>query len=203
MHRPQSVIRLAAAGLVALAMLTAACGNDDNGTGGTTAGGTTTEGTTPPTTTGGTTTPTTTGGATTGTTTGATTGGSGGKATVSATDVGGLGTVLVDSRGFTLYHLKGETKSKLQCEGGCLEAWPPLVAKGAPTAGEGADGELATIDRAGIGKQVTYDGLPLYTFAGDSKPGEANGQGVSDVWFAVTPSGEDAGAGAPSRGYGY
>jgi predicted lipoprotein with Yx(FWY)xxD motif len=193
MHRPQSVIRLAAAGLVALAMLTAACGNDDTGSGGTTATGTTTGSTT-----GGATT-----GTTTGPTTGATTGGSGGGATVSATEVGGLGTVLVDSRGFTLYHLSGETDSTFKCTGGCLDAWPPLVAKGAPTAGEGADGELATIDRPGVGTQVTYDGLPLYTFAGDSKPGEANGQGVSGAWFAVTPSGEDAGGGAPSRGYGY
>jgi predicted lipoprotein with Yx(FWY)xxD motif len=202
MQRPQTVIRMAAAGVVALALLASACGkSDDNGSGGTTGSGATTAGTT----TGGTTTPATTGGATTGgTTTGTTTGGgAGGKATVSAKEVGGLGTVLVDSRGFTLYHLDGETDSKFQCEGGCLDAWPPLVAKGAPTAGEGADGELATIDRPGVGKQVTYDGLPLYTFAGDSKPGEANGQGVSDVWFAVTPSGENAGGGAPSRGYGY
>jgi len=198
MHRPQTVIRMAAAGLVALALLASACGNSgDNGSGGTTGSGTTTAGTT----TGG----TTTGGATTGGATGSTTGGgSGAGATVSAKQVGGLGVVLVDSRGYTLYHLTGETGSSFTCEGGCLDAWPPLLTKGTVKNGEGANGELGIVNRPGVGTQVTYDGLPLYTFAGDSKPGEANGQGVQNAWFAVTPSGEDAGGGAPSRGgYGY
>ena len=166
--------------VIAVALVASACGNksDDTGSGGksTTAAQPTTAG-------------------------GGETGGSGG-ATVAAAKVGELGMVLVDSRGFTLYHLDGETATKFTCTGGCAEAWPPLEASGKPTAGDGATGELSTASRPDGGTQVTYDGLPLYTFAGDKAPGQANGQGVQGAWFAVTPSGDDAGS-ATMGGGGY
>jgi predicted lipoprotein with Yx(FWY)xxD motif len=184
--RAPTMVRMAGVALVALALVASACGKDDgSGSGGTTTGAATT--------TGGTSAPQESGG------------GSGG-GSVSAKSVGSLGTVLVDSRGFTLYHLEGETSTKFTCTGGCLDAWPPLEASGEPTAGDGATGELGTADRPDGITQVTYDGLPLYTFSGDSAPGQANGQGVQGAWFAVTPAGENAtgdsmGGGGGYRGY--
>lgn len=173
--RPASVIRLAAVGLVALALVASACGkSNDTGSGGTTTGGSTTNG----------------GGSTTG---GTTMGGaSSSSATVATAKVGSLGTVLVDANGMTLYHLDGETASKFVCTGGCTSAWPPVQSAGTPNAGDGATGTLDTVMRPDGITQVTYDGLPLYTFSGDSKPGDANGQGVQGAWFAVTPDGKDA-----------
>lgn len=183
-----TMVRMAGVALVALALVASACGKDDgNGSGGTTTGGGTS--TSAPQESGATSAPATTGQ------------GSGG-ATVAAAKVGTLGTVLVDSRGFTLYHLEGETATKITCTGSCEQAWPPLEASGEPTAGDGASGELGTAERPDGSMQVTYDGLPLYTFTGDTAPGQANGQGVQNVWFALTPAGENAtGDGMSGRGY--
>ena len=177
MNRPQSksVLRMTGVLVIALALLAGACGKkDESGSGGTTT-------------------------TTTGTTSGTTTGGGSGS-TVEAKSVGSLGMVLVDSRGLTLYHLTGETASKFTCTGGCVDAWPPLEASGTPSGGSGATGTISTAMRPDGISQVTYDGLPLYTFSGDSKPGDANGQGVQGAWFAVTPDGKDAGAGSGSGG---
>src|SRR5438093_13037399 len=71
----------------------------------------------------------------------------GSKAVVQTAGVGTLGTVLVDARGFTLYHLTGETDSNIMCTGGCAGTWPPLEASGTPAAGAGATGTLATVHR--------------------------------------------------------
>ena len=126
-----------------------------------------------------------------------TSGGGGSSATVDAANVGSLGMVLVDSKGLTLYHLTGETTTKFICTGGCTSAWPPLEATaGTPTAGSGVTGTLDTALRPDGRQQVTYDGMPLYTFSGDTKPGDMNGQGVQGAWFALTPDGNDAGGGA-------
>jgi predicted lipoprotein with Yx(FWY)xxD motif len=129
---------------------------------------------------------------------GGTTSGGGSSATVMAKNVGALGMVLVDSKGFTLYHLTGETVSKLMCTAACVQAWPPLKASGSPTGGSGATGTLSTAMRSDGISQVTYDGLLLYTFSGDTQPGQANGQGIEGKWFAVTPAGKAAGSGGGS-----
>jgi predicted lipoprotein with Yx(FWY)xxD motif len=130
-------------------------------------------------------------------------GNSGGSAgAIVAKSVDGLGTVLVDSKGFTLYHLEGETTSHFVCTGSCVATWPPLAASGTPTAGSGAAGKLGTVQRPDGTTQVTYDDLPLYTFSGDAAPGDSNGEGVQGVWFAVTPAGESAKAGSGSSGGG-
>jgi predicted lipoprotein with Yx(FWY)xxD motif len=98
----------------------------------------------------------------------------------------GLGsTVLVDRQGLTLYSLSAERNGKLICTGGCLQLWHPLsVAAGATPTGVGS---LGTITRPDGTRQVTYKGLPLYTFANDRKPGDAKGQGFKDVgtWRAA------------------
>jgi predicted lipoprotein with Yx(FWY)xxD motif len=122
-------------------------------------------------------------------------------ATVEAKSVPGVGMVLVDSNGLTLYYLKGETASSIMCTGGCASAWPPLVVPAGtqPTAGSGVTGQLGTVSRPdGAGLQVTYEGSPLYTFASDSA-GQASGQGVSG-FFAMTPAGA-TGSTATSSGY--
>jgi len=127
---------------------------------------------------------------------------SSGSPTVRAQSVGSMGMVLVDSRGFTLYYLKGESASSIQCTGSCASSWPPLlISSGAkPTAGPGVSGTLGTAKRPDGGTQVTFDGMPLYTFQGDAGPGQATGQGVSNFFVATATTGA-GGAGSPG-GYG-
>jgi predicted lipoprotein with Yx(FWY)xxD motif len=97
-------------------------------------------------------------------------------------------TVLVNAQGITLYHLSGEQNGKWICtSAGCVQAWHPLTAQagGSPS---GSVGSLATVKRPDGTIQVTYKGMPLYTFAHDQRPGDAKGQGIKDVgtWTAVT-----------------
>jgi predicted lipoprotein with Yx(FWY)xxD motif len=112
-------------------------------------------------------------------------------ATLKATTVGSLGTILVaGSNGMTVYTFTSDTKDSgtSACTGGCLQRWPALTvpAGSTPTAGDGVTGTLGTITRADDGTtQVTYNGLPLYFFSGDSAPGDANG--VYPNWEAVKP----------------
>ncbi len=91
-----------------------------------------------------------------------------------------LGPVLVGPNGLTLYTHAGDTASSSSCTGGCATAWPPLtVAAGAAaTGGTGVSGSFATLTRADGTTQVTYNGLPLYGWQSDSKPGDVTGQGV-------------------------
>jgi predicted lipoprotein with Yx(FWY)xxD motif len=95
-------------------------------------------------------------------------------------------TVLVDSHGMTLYHLSAEQQGKFICTtSACLQVWHPLTvtAAGTPTGSVA----VATVKRPDGSVQVTYKGEPLYTFAQDTAPGQANGQGIKDVgtWSAV------------------
>ena len=101
-----------------------------------------------------------------------------------------LGTVLVNSKGLTLYLFKGDTSKHLGCTGKCLTAWFPITGTGSAS-GSAKASELGTGKR-GSGTQVTYGGHPLYTFVGDTKPGQINGQGLKlngNLWYVVSPSG--------------
>ena len=99
-----------------------------------------------------------------------------------------LGEILVDADGRTLYAFTKDKGDQSACSGGCATSWPALT--GTATAGTGAQASLlATSTQANGTDQVTYDGRPLYYFAGDTKPGDTNGQAVGNVWFAVTASG--------------
>ena len=104
-----------------------------------------------------------------------------------------LGTVLVDSKGRTLYLFKADQGTKSACSGACASAWPPLRVSGEPTVGGGATAsKLGTTQRSDGQPEVTYNGHPLYTYTGDSKPGDVNGQGLTAFgasWFALSPSG--------------
>jgi predicted lipoprotein with Yx(FWY)xxD motif len=94
-------------------------------------------------------------------------------------------TILTTLKGKTLYSLSAETKGRFICTGACLASWKPLVVPaGVKPMGPVA---LSTRKRPDGRTQVTYKGLPLYSFNGDTKPGEANGQGLKDVgtWHAA------------------
>jgi len=93
----------------------------------------------------------------------------------------GLGPVLTGPNGLTLYTHAGDTATSSTCTGGCATAWPPLtVAAGASaTAGTGVTGTLGTLTRPDGTTQVTYNGMPLYGWKSDTKPGDVTGQGVN------------------------
>jgi predicted lipoprotein with Yx(FWY)xxD motif len=127
--------------------------------------------------------------------------GGGGSGTIASAEVGGVGTVLVDSEGMTVYLFTPDEGTTSTCYGGCEAAWPPVVAEGQPTAGEGASSSaLGTTKRKDGTMQVTYNGHPLYTFSGDTAPGEAIGQENDGTWFVLDESGEAVKGGAPSGG---
>ncbi len=119
----------------------------------------------------------------------------GAAAIVSAAAVGDLGTVLVDSKGLTLYDFHKD-KGKSACYGACAKVWPPLITEGKPQVGEGATAaKLGTTKRKDGTLQVTYAGWPLYTYEADKKPGDANGNDIDSFgaeWYALLPSGEEA-----------
>ncbi len=101
-----------------------------------------------------------------------------------------LGAYLAGEDGKALYLLTRDTQNTTTCSGGCATAWPPfeLDPGETVTSGDGVTGKLATITRADDGKgQVTYNGIPLYYFAGDAAAGDVKGQGVKGVWFLVAP----------------
>ena len=111
-----------------------------------------------------------------------------GDATVAVAETD-LGEVLVNAEGMTLYLFTQDTADASACTGSCVGAWPPLT--GEPVAGDGVDQSLlGTAPRTDGDPLVTYNGHRLYTYSGDSAPGDTTGQGVGDVWFAVTPAGE-------------
>jgi predicted lipoprotein with Yx(FWY)xxD motif len=125
-------------------------------------------------------------------------------ASVGTAKVGNLGTVLVDGTGLTLYLFQSDHGSTSSCTGSCASTWPALTTSGDATATDGADSSmLGTTTRDDGSTQVTYNGHPLYLYSGDSAPGDANGEGISDVWFAVTTQGTPAmAASAGGGGYG-
>lgn len=106
-----------------------------------------------------------------------------------------LGEILVDGDGMTLYLFEPDEQGPSTCYDDCEANWPPLVTDGEPAAGDGADPDLlGTTDRDDGTTQVTYDGWPLYHWAGDEAEGDTNGQGVQDVWWVLDPA-----AGTPIR----
>ena len=136
------------------------------------------------------------------------TGGSaaGGATTISTATVSGVGKVLVDGNGMTLYTLGTESSGTIKCTGSCAQSWPPVLLTGgatAATAGSGVDAsKLGTIDRPDGGTQVTYNGMPLYLWVGDTAPGQATGQGVAGFSVA-TAAGAAAASASGSTGGGY
>ena len=130
--------------------------------------------------------------------------------TVKAAKVSGT-MVLTNSQGFVLYWFAPDTSTTSKCNGSCATFWPPM--KG-PVSGSGVKGMFGTITRSDGSTQATFDGHPLYTYKGDTKPGVATGNGLNingGVWHEVTATG-GAPASHPSSsptsssgggGYGY
>ena len=105
----------------------------------------------------------------------------------------GLGTVLVDAKGSTLYLFEADKTTKSTCYGACAGVWPPLTATGAPKAGPHVvASELGTTKRTDGTTEVTYHGHPLYYYAGDAQPGDTKGQALNQFgaeWYVLAPSG--------------
>jgi predicted lipoprotein with Yx(FWY)xxD motif len=116
-----------------------------------------------------------------------------------------LGMILVDQSGQTLYRYTPDGTGKTTCTGECATAWPPLTLPSGTTHAGAADGvtatALGTVTRPGGALQVTFDGMPLYRFLGDTKSGDTKGQGVDGTWFVVSPTATPAAApAAPASG---
>jgi predicted lipoprotein with Yx(FWY)xxD motif len=128
---------------------------------------------------------------------------------VSTASSASLGTFLVGPGGMTLYTHAGDGANMSTCSGGCLTAWPPLsVTSGQqPTAGPGVTGHLGSFVRTDGAAQVTYNGWPLYSWPGDTKPGDTTGQGIGGFSVAtadVSPPAQYSPAAPSGSGtYGY
>jgi predicted lipoprotein with Yx(FWY)xxD motif len=99
-------------------------------------------------------------------------------------------TVITNGKGFTLYWFAPDTPTKSNCSGTCAQYWPPVT--GRPAAGPGVTGTVGTITRSDGSTQATYNGHPLYTYIGDSAPGQAHGNNLNlngGLWHEVTVSG--------------
>ena len=126
--------------------------------------------------------------------------------TVKTAAIGGA-TVLTNSKGFTLYSFAPDTPTTSKCNGTCAQNWPPV--KGPATAA-GVTGTFGTITRSDGSTQATFDGHPLYTFAGDTAPGQNKGNGLNaagGLWHEITTSGtapaDSSSSGSAGGGYGY
>jgi predicted lipoprotein with Yx(FWY)xxD motif len=114
--------------------------------------------------------------------------------------IGGA-TVLTSASGFTLYSFAPDTSTTSNCNGTCAQNWPPVTG---PATASGVTGTFGTIKRADGSVQATFDGHPLYTFAGDTAPGQNKGNGLNvngGLWHEITTSGT-APAGSSSSGSG-
>lgn len=130
-------------------------------------------------------------------------------ATVKAANVSGLGTILVDGQGRTIYLFQRDTSPASTCTGACIANWPAVTTHGMPQAtGDVAAGELGVSKRSDGTTQVTYAGHPLYHYAGDDAAGDAHGQGLNffgALWYVVGTDGSaittQASSGGSPGGY--
>jgi predicted lipoprotein with Yx(FWY)xxD motif len=120
--------------------------------------------------------------------------------------IGGA-TVLTNAEGFTVYSFAPDTPTKSNCNGTCAQNWPPVQG---PATASGVTGTFGTIKRSDGSTQATFDGHPLYTFAGDTAPGQAKGNGLNvagGLWHEITTSGTapvgSSSSGSGGGGYGY
>lgn len=102
-----------------------------------------------------------------------------------------LGTILVDGKGDTVYEFTSDTANsgKSTCYGGCASTWAAVTTTSSKPTLKGVTGTVSTIKRTDGTLQVTIGGMPLYTYSGDSKPGDVSGQGIGNSWYVVTPAG--------------
>ena len=121
--------------------------------------------------------------------------------TVKTATIAGV-TVLTSSSGFTLYSFAPDTSTTSKCNGACAQNWPPVTG---PVSAAGVSGTFGTIKRSDGSVQATFDGHPLYTFVGDTAPGQAKGNGLNvngGLWHEITTSGTAAPVAGSSAGAG-
>ncbi len=123
--------------------------------------------------------------------------------TATVTVKGQSETVLTNAQGMTLYYFTPDSAKQSACSGACAQTWPPLVftGSGGPTSSTTLAGKLS-VQMDANGRQVEYNGHPLYTFSGDTAPGQTNGEGLLGKWFVATPSLSVQGGGSTSGGSG-
>jgi predicted lipoprotein with Yx(FWY)xxD motif len=117
-----------------------------------------------------------------------------------------FGTVLVDSTGMTLYAFAADSPGKSNCTDTCLQYWPAAKASGTVSHSSDVTAKLATIKRSDGTTQLTVNGWPVYTYAADSGPGQATGQGENlsgGLWWVVDPSGAQIKSGEGDADGGY
>lgn len=113
--------------------------------------------------------------------------GGGAPVTTGETD---LGEVLTTADGMTIYGFTNDSGGTSTCDDGCAEAWPPVLIDG-ETLPAGLDADVfSVIERSDETYQLKAGDWPLYTFSGDSAPGDTNGQGTGGVWFVATADGQ-------------
>ncbi|MDM7831306.1 COG4315 family predicted lipoprotein [Cellulomonas edaphi] len=114
-----------------------------------------------------------------------------------------LGTIVVDGKGMTAYYYdKDEPNSGSSvCTADCAAAWPAIEAASATPTVDGITGKVGTITGTDGNLQVTIEGRPIYTYAGDSKAGDVTGQGVGGIWYVVAPDGKELTSGGDTGGY--
>ena len=125
--------------------------------------------------------------------------------TATATVKGQSQTILTNAQGMTLYYFTPDSATQSACSGSCAQMWPPLLfaGSGGPTSATGLNGQLRAQTDAN-GNQVEYNGHLLYTFSGDTAPGQTNGEGLFGKWFVAVPNLAVRGGGSTSgSGYGY
>lgn len=112
-------------------------------------------------------------------------------AKLATAEVTGIGKIVVDGNGRTVYVFDKDTSGKSNCEDGCLDKWPVVAAGDSAPQLTGIDASLvSTVTRSDGTKQLAINGLPLYLFASDSAAGEAKGQAVGGVWWVVGADGK-------------
>ena len=129
--------------------------------------------------------------------------------TATATVKGTSETILTDAQGKTLYYFTADTPTTSACTSTCTQTWSPLLATGSgtPASATALPGTL-TMQTTGNGNQVEYNGHLLYTYSGDTAPGQINGEGVFGKWFVATSTltnaaGSNPTPGSSSNPYGY
>lgn len=123
--------------------------------------------------------------------------------TATATVSGKSEVILTNAHGMTLYYFDPDSATHIACTGGCATTWPPLIATSdTVSGGAGMTGTLSVLDGPN-GKQVLYNGHPLYTYAPDTAAGDTKGDGLFGKWHVATPTLGAAAAASSNTGGGY
>ncbi|MGH2598852.1 MAG: COG4315 family predicted lipoprotein [Dehalococcoidia bacterium] len=119
--------------------------------------------------------------------------------TVQVAEIDGVGAILTDSNGMSLYVFDPDGPNESTCTDGCAEIWPPLVLdEGDPVAPPELQGVLSAFTRADGRRQVAYDERPLYLYIGDEQPGDIRGDGIDGIWHLARPETDAAPQASPT-----